>query len=283
MVGVFHLIVRTVGTSRLVLDDVDRHRLLIELRRAFTGNALGHCLMDNHAHLLAEGEAEALRRAFDRALALYARWFNTRHELVGPLRRGPVEALLAGEPDAIGRALRYIHRNPVKTDPPIATAEVYYPWSSARAFAGLAREPLVNVARAVEVVGRHAGWALPRRLELADLEVSPVPSAGPELILRGAAQVFGLERCRLVAARVTEPRAVAARAVYVTLGRLESYRDGQLARILDVSRGRVTQIAAVPVDNDAVRAVRTLLRVPELRAWLGDLLAFSGPRCPRDS
>ncbi len=68
------------------------------------------------------------------------------------------------------------------------------------------------------------------------------------------------------------PELQAARAVYVTLGRLESYSDGQLAGLLGRSRRWTSELAADP-DLGAVRMARTLFRDPVLRASLPTLPA----------
>jgi hypothetical protein len=69
--------------------------------------------------------------------------------------------------------------------------------------------------------------------------------------------------------RCLAPDVIAARAVYVALGRLEGFLDAHLAAPLGRTRRRVTQIAGGPVDHTGVRIARTLLRVPALRARLG--------------
>jgi hypothetical protein len=259
---VAHLNAGARGASRLVLDDRDRFRLLRGVVAAFGDALLAYCLMDTHLHVVVEGGEES-GEVLGRVLRGYARAFNARHRAEGPLLRGPVVAIPAPGVVELARMLRYVHENPIRMREPIVAREVDYEWSSARAFAGLARTAFPNVARAEALGGvRH------RRVQvLAGLEAVPVPGAGPELILAAAAQAFGVDPLDLAARRNT-PALVAARRVYVTLGRLESYRDSQLALVLGRTRVRVTQLAAEPVDLEGARIARTLLREPRFRVRL---------------
>ena len=64
--------------------------------------------------------------------------------------------------------------------------------------------------------------------------------------------------------------------IYISRGLL-AYLDNesQLAAVLGKSRSRITQIAAEPVDDEAVRIARTLTRDPALRRHLPRLAAPS--------
>ena len=280
MLDVFHLIAGARGSSRLVQDERDRFELLERLVAALGETLLAYCIMDTHLHVLAEGAPA--RGLWGEGLRRYARAYNSRHRSEGPLLRGPVEAIRVGSSVELGRALRYVHENPLKTRVPLVAAAIDFEWSSARAYVGLCRAPFPNVGRALDLLGEHAHRSLPPRLALAGLEPAAVAGATPPWILAASAQALGVDPAR-VAGGGRAPAVVAARAVYVRLGRLEGFRDGQLAPVLGKTRSCVTKVAASEeVDLEAVRVARTLLRRPELRARLHPPAVFpvAGTRTP---
>jgi REP element-mobilizing transposase RayT len=265
---IWHMNAGARGTTRLVVSDRDRHSLLrcIVEGVQVTARLLAWCIMPTHIHLMVEGDAAA-SESVEAAIKRHARAFNRAHADEVPLLRGPVVSIPKESAIEIARSIRYVHGNPVKTDPPMVQYAVEYPWSSARAFAGLSRVGFVDVARALELCGTSAPWTIPRGYRLADLAPAVVPSASPALILAAAAQTFGVDPLD-VAGDGREPALVAARGVCVALGRLESYHGSQLAPGLGRTRQRLSQIAAAGVDEEGVRIARTLLRVAALRARL---------------
>src|SRR5262245_11168215 len=188
--NVFHLIIGARGSTRLVLDDVDRVSLLRRVRSQLGGPMLAHCLLDTHGHFVAEGEGEPLRASVDMAFRIYARSFNARHQEEVFLR-GPVTALEAPSERELARMIHYVHAQPLP--PKIVAEPIQFEWSSARAYAGLSRTGLTDLGRARALLGREHAWRV--RVvapALADLEPMPVPSASPETILAAVAQTFGL-------------------------------------------------------------------------------------------
>jgi hypothetical protein len=156
----------------------------------------------------------------------------------------------------------------VRTKTPIVAEAHHFEWSSARAFAGLSRAPTTDVTRALALLGDERRRVVRSCPKLEDLAPAAFPVAGVELVLAAAAQTFGVAAAD-VAAVGRAPLVAAARGVYVTLGRLEGFRDPQLAAPLGRTARRVSQLAAGAVDLAGVRIARTLLRVPALRERLG--------------
>src|SRR5262249_49923890 len=153
-----------------VLEDDDRHALVDRLVALVDAALLAYCIMDNHIHLIVEGLADAIRADVTRALRAHALVFNARHGISGTLLAGPAELLAAHTLEELGRAIRYVHANPTKTEKPIVTDPVAFEWSSARAFAGLSQAPFPNTERARFLVGSHARWALPAPVVLEGVE-----------------------------------------------------------------------------------------------------------------
>jgi putative transposase len=92
-------------------------------------------LMPNHFHLLAQQTADhGISTFVSRAVNSYTRYFNARHERVGPLFQGTFKAVRVETDAQLIHLSRYIHLNPV-TSHAIKTAEwLTYPWSSFPAF-----------------------------------------------------------------------------------------------------------------------------------------------------
>ncbi|HZV02805.1 MAG TPA: hypothetical protein VFF73_39220 [Planctomycetota bacterium] len=267
MPSLSHLIAGARGRARLVHDDRDRFELLRRTTTVHGTRLLAYCVMDTHLHVVAEGPPDQVLAAHRVAMRNYVRFFNARHGAEGPLLRGPVQAIPTTPEIELARAIKYVHKNPLDTHPPMAETELAYEWSSMRAFAGLSRTDFANVTRARELMGRHTRWALPAACPLVDLDPVSVPTAPAELILAAAAQTFGVlveDLASLSRARTLS----AARAVFVAVGRLEGYQESQLAAVLGRTQQRVSQLVDVPSDTEGARVVRTLLRDPTLRARL---------------
>jgi hypothetical protein len=270
--NVFHLIIGARGSTRLVLDDVDRVTLLRRVCSQLGRPLLAHCLLDSHGHFVAEGECEPLRASVDMAFRIYARSFNARHR-EDVFLRGPVTSLEAPSERELARMIHYVHAQPLP--PKIVTDPIHFEWSSARAYAGLSRTGLTDLGRARALLGREHGWRV--RVEgpaLADLETTPVPSASPETILAAVAQTFGLLSFELSGAGRNR-LLTRARVVYARLGQLESYHASQLAPALDVTRQRIWQLTSSQVEALDLRIARTLFRTPALRARLCPVANFA--------
>lgn len=282
MLEAFHLNAGAARRLHLVIDGRDGFDLIDRLVEAFGGRLLAYCLMHTHVHVVVEGPLEENRRRMSAALWAYTQSFNKRHGFDGRLLRGPVAANVIPGPYELGRAISYVHDNPTTCKPPIVERAIHYEWSSARLHAEFSRATFANVARARELLG--AELVRRKRPPLADLEAEPLPLFHPPLILAAAAQTYGLGPDHLVSMS-RAPAATAARAVFVALGRLESYTDAQLAPFLRRTRQRVTQIASDPIDEGAARIARTLLRNEPFRRrlerWVPASAAGSRAAAPR--
>ncbi|HZV01642.1 MAG TPA: hypothetical protein VFF73_33335 [Planctomycetota bacterium] len=271
MIEVHHLIAGATGSLRLVHDDADRHVLLRLIACRFGPTLLAYCVMDTHVHLTLEGDLEQLREALRLALRAYARTFNLRHgEARGPLLRGPVEVFTKRDPFELARLIRYVHRNPLDTHPPVVEDPIAFEWSSARAYVGLTLARVANVERARALLGGDLRRLHLERPPLANLVPVGLPRVSLANVAVAAAQAHGIPATDLASAQRSSALNV-PRGTFVALGRLEAYRDPQLARALGRTPQRVWQLAA-HADETAVRIARTLLVSPTLRRRLGSLM-----------
>ena len=92
--------------------------------------------MTNHLHLtVCEIEELGTVRYMQRVLNAYAKYFNTKYEMVGHLFQGPYRAVHVEDNDQLLYLSTYIHRNPREL-PGVVGNEHQYEWSSYRDYLG---------------------------------------------------------------------------------------------------------------------------------------------------
>jgi putative transposase len=141
-----HVIHRGNNRQAIVVDDVDRQRLLDELREHARGQGVavhGYVLMDNHLHLLLTPESDTGIGLMMQALGRgYVRHFNRRHGRSGTLWEGRYRSALIQAERHLLACMVYIDLNPVRAGM-VQQAEDY-PWSSHGHCVGLRQDPLVT-------------------------------------------------------------------------------------------------------------------------------------------
>src|SRR5258708_3101865 len=107
-----------------------------------------YCLMPNHYHLLVETPRGNLSRGIGWLQTTYTIRFNRRHRRSGHLFQGRFKAHLVEADRYAMELLRYVHLNPVRPRDKSALVPVerrktlaQYPWSSHRAYLGIAAAP----------------------------------------------------------------------------------------------------------------------------------------------
>lgn len=142
-------------------SDAQRQRYLdwlLDDGRRYGLATWAYCLMGNHVHLIVvPEEADSLGRALASVHMKHAQAVNREAGRTGHLWQGRYSSCqLDGE--HLLRAALHVERNPVRTGlVPVATA---WPWSSARAHALGAADPLVDGADwpTDELRRKWAGW-----------------------------------------------------------------------------------------------------------------------------
>ncbi len=258
---VSHMIAGAREREALVRDDRDRCELLHRVARALRESVLGYCLMDTHFHVVAEGPPDPL----ERALRAYVRWFDRRHGRRGGLRRGPVEAFPKRGSIELVRAIRYVHANPLKTQPPLVGRALEFPWSGEREYVGLSCAGVVALRRVRALVGGVP--ALSPAPSLAAAEPRRGPTAAPGALVAAAAQAYGVDPAAL-AGPARFGHVAAARALAVAVCVREGFEHAAIAPFLGRSRQQVGRIAARGAPAGAIRIARTLVADPDLRARL---------------
>ena len=102
-----------------------------------------YCLMPNHFHLLVQQSKNNGVILFIRdAIDSYTRYFNTKHERVGPIFQGRFKSVEVESDDQCIHLSRYIHLNPCAAN--IANKPEDYEWSSYQSFLQKNKSRLCN-------------------------------------------------------------------------------------------------------------------------------------------
>lgn len=118
------------------LDLAPAAQQLAYTRRTTLGRKVATCLaytcMPNHFHLLLEQTSDrGLTQFLQDITNSYTRYFNTKHQRVGPLFQGPFKAILVESDEQLLHVSRYIHLNPLSSGVVSSVQELLrYPWSS---------------------------------------------------------------------------------------------------------------------------------------------------------
>jgi len=104
-----------------------------------------YCLLENHLHILAVPErADSLARGIGITNQVYTQYINRRLHHSGHLWQNRFFSCIVGGRQHLWQAARYIERNPVRIG--LAATAEEYPWSSARAHTGGARNPVLSTS-----------------------------------------------------------------------------------------------------------------------------------------
>jgi len=145
-IGIYHVVIKGVN-SQLLFEESNDYRKYLEILRFHKENCgfdlFAYCLMSNHIHLLIRVNDVPLESIFRKINTAYATWFNMKYSRSGPLQDGryysePIESL-----DYFLSVLRYIHRNPIKSNLE-KTVGYKYPWTSFQSYIQQ-KNPLVDI------------------------------------------------------------------------------------------------------------------------------------------
>lgn len=90
-------------------DDLSKNPKSVEI--------ICYCLMPNHFHLLIRQLADGgIQKFMQQALNSYTKYFNTKHDRIGPLLQGAFKAVPIESGEQLVHVSRYIHLNPYVAD-----------------------------------------------------------------------------------------------------------------------------------------------------------------------
>lgn len=138
----YHVGARGNDKTEVFSSDEDRRKFVALLEDIVdrTGwRIYAYCLMSNHYHLALSTPVPNLSAGMGRLNQMYVQWFNRRHERTGHLFERRYWSTLVESEAHMLALIRYIAANPVRAG--LCPRPRDWPWSSARATAGLAPVP----------------------------------------------------------------------------------------------------------------------------------------------
>ncbi len=115
---------------------------------------LAYCLMPNHFHFLLKQTADSgISRFISKFCDSYSKYFNTKHERVGPLFQGPFKAVRVESEEQLIHLSRYIHLNPISSFLIKESELDAYPWSSLHEYVAPLEDTLSNPSFILELFG----------------------------------------------------------------------------------------------------------------------------------
>lgn len=112
---------------------------------------IAFCLMGNHFHfLLKQLKDNGIVKFMAKFTNSYTKYFNTKHERVGPLFQGVFKAVYVGSDEQLIHLSRYIHLNPVSGFLVKVEDLKDYSWSSYPEYLDIKTNQLVNLKEVLD-------------------------------------------------------------------------------------------------------------------------------------
>lgn len=130
--------------TQLPIDQQQEH-LNTMIRSGKIVDIIAYCFMPNHFHLLLRQKKDKGITTFvSNFINAYTKYFNTKHERLGPLFQGVFKAVFIESDEQLIHLTRYVHLNPIASSliSPIQLAT--YPWSSYPMYISRANDTIVE-------------------------------------------------------------------------------------------------------------------------------------------
>jgi REP element-mobilizing transposase RayT len=114
--GTYHLYCRVARGERPFVDEAVAGAFVAMFDTAKAGHGLtilAWCVMPNHYHLVVRAGELPLWRSMRLVQGRFAKAFNRRRLVFGPVWQGRYKARLVGDPAYLMQAIAYVHLNPV--------------------------------------------------------------------------------------------------------------------------------------------------------------------------
>lgn len=115
--GIYHIIVKGIGSQLLFEDNQDRKKFLQILKKYKEEQGFliyGYCFMDNHAHFLLKDVPNNLSTIMKKINVSYVSYFNKKYERTGSLFHGRFRSEIINNTKYLLTAFKYILLNPQK-------------------------------------------------------------------------------------------------------------------------------------------------------------------------
>lgn len=192
-----HIWNRGVRRTALFLDDDDQRRFLELADQYFSKYGIelyAFCLVGNHYHFVVFDPDGRISEAMRDFTSRYARYFNDRYALVGPLFQGRFKSRPIADDADLLSASRYVHRNSLDIAANAPMDE--YRWSSYRAYVTGARPAAVTDTSLVLGVagGRDAYRRFVESRQPDDARQAPHSGTLPPLIDQSEQELDRIDR-----------------------------------------------------------------------------------------
>ena len=156
----YHVYSRVARGERVFTDAREAAALVEVVREVSRGHGLSvlaWCVMATHYHLAVRVGRIPLWRSMRLIQGRFARGYNRRHRVLGPLWQGRYKAIVVPDRNYLQQLIAYIHLNPVTAR--VVSDPARYRWSGHRELLGRAGEALVDVNEALVLFGQRRGAA----------------------------------------------------------------------------------------------------------------------------
>ena len=114
----FHIIVQGANKICIFKDTEDKDyyiKILYLLKNEYNINILGHCIMEDHAHIILNVKnVNNLSIFMHRANTKYAVYYNKKNDRVGYVFTKPYKSQAIYAEDQLNNCISYVYNNPVK-------------------------------------------------------------------------------------------------------------------------------------------------------------------------
>ncbi len=145
----YHVYSRTAHAAPVFADEAEVRELLEIVHSLVRRDELtifAWCVMPDHYHLALRSGTVPLWRTMRLLQGRFAKSYNRRRGLRGPLWEGRYRARLVSEEQHLNQVIAYIHLDPVAAG--VVGDPAAYPWSGHRELLGEVDDPIVDVGAA---------------------------------------------------------------------------------------------------------------------------------------
>lgn len=147
--AMYHVMSKSISEVDLFRDNYDKDKYLTILKKymgIFKFKIYTYCLMDNHTHLLVDGNGADISKIFHGVNFSYAIYYNRKYKRHGHLFQGRFKSKIIGSNSYFARLSAYIHNNPITMEGYENPVEEYE-YSSLGLYLGLRKDQFELVER----------------------------------------------------------------------------------------------------------------------------------------
>ncbi|MBS3872463.1 MAG: transposase [Firmicutes bacterium] len=126
--GYYHIMMRGIDRDFIYQSSKDKTYFVDLLKEAEQLDIVAYCLMDNHVHLVVQGDIVALSLALRKLNIKYAMHYNFVNKRVGHVFQNRYRSEIVEDDKYLAHLIRYVHNNPVKAG--LVAEARQYRWSS---------------------------------------------------------------------------------------------------------------------------------------------------------